>query len=338
VGDPPVVDTTPDAPEQARVRVLHELDLLDQPRTPELEALARLTAYICGTPTAVVNLIDVDRQWQAAAFGVEPGEVTREDSMCAQVFRSGSVTYTADASRDPLFSGNPFVTGRIANVRLYASAPLVVSDQPMGTLCAFAEDSHELTGEQLARLEDLALAAARFLELRRVTAQLARTATRDELTGLYSRAVLHEALERALARRARSLTEPGLIYLDLDGFKPVNDVHGHGAGDLVLREVARRLEGAVRATDVVIRLGGDEFVVLVEEPPSLEAAETSVARVARRIREVVAEPIRLDDGTLVTVTTSVGCAIARDQESVADLLHRADRAMYADKGASAAGR
>jgi diguanylate cyclase (GGDEF)-like protein len=338
VGETRGVDTTPEAPERARVRVLHELDLLDQPRTPELEALARLTAYICGTPTAVVNLIDVDRQWQAAAFGVEPGEVSREDSMCARTFRSASVTYTADASREPLFAGNPFVTGQIANVRLYASAPLVVGDEPMGTLCAFAEESHELTGEQLARLEDLALAAGRFLELRRMTTQLARTAIRDELTGLYSRTVLHEALERALARRARSLTEPGVIYLDLDGFKPVNDVHGHGAGDLVLREVARRLESAVRATDIVIRLGGDEFVVVVEEPPSLEAATTSVERVAARIREAVARPIRLADGTHVTVTTSVGCAIAHDQESVADLLHRADQAMYAHKAGSVAGR
>jgi diguanylate cyclase (GGDEF)-like protein len=315
--------------------VLADLDIIDRPRTAEFEALARLAAFVCGTPTAAVNLIDRDRQWQAAAYGVAPGQVAREDSMCSHSIRSAGVTYVPDASVHELFRTNPFVTGVVGQVRLYAAAPLVVAEQPVGTLCAFAEEPRQLSEEQLGRLQDLAFAAGQFLELRRTAGVLARTALRDDLTGLHSRVVFREALERAFARRDRALTEPGLVFVDLNAFKPVNDTYGHAAGDTVLREVARRLEDVVRATDLAIRLGGDEFVVLLEEVPYVEDAATSVARIAERIAEAVARPITLAGGQTVCVSASVGWAVALDGESPDAMVARADAAMYAEKvGAS----
>jgi len=170
------------------------------------------------------------------------------------------------------------------------------------------------------------------MELRRTATGLAQVAVRDHLTGLHNRTLLRDALDRAFARWERSLTEPGLIYVDLDAFKPVNDTHGHAAGDQVLRDLAQRLQQCVRATDVVMRLGGDEFVVLVEEVPDLDNAESAVEQIATRIRESVTAPFVLPGGEVLSLTASVGWALADATTDTPDLLlERADAAMYAEK-------
>jgi diguanylate cyclase (GGDEF)-like protein len=319
------------ADDEARVAVLHDLGVLDGPRDPELDALTRIASYICGTPTAVLNLVDRDRQWQAAAYGAEPGEVTRDQSMCGYSVLSHDVTYTPDASLDRVFRDNPHVTGELADIRLYVAAPLIARSQVVGTLCAFAPEPAELTRVQIERLRDLADTASRLLQLRRTAGELADAATRDPLTGLPNRALFEEALLRAFARRDRALTWPGVDFLDLDGFKPVTDPHGHAAGDVVLREVAARLLGCVRATDLVARLGGDEFVVLVEEPPG-ESAMRDLGQVADRVRDAVAGTVTLPDGGTVELGASVGfAASAGADEPPEALVERADAAMYDDK-------
>ncbi len=99
--------------EARRLATLHGLGVLDQPQDAELDGLTRLASYICGTPTAVLNLIDSDRQWQASAYGAERGEVTRDESMCGYSILSRDVTYTPDASLDAVFAENPHVTGEL---------------------------------------------------------------------------------------------------------------------------------------------------------------------------------------------------------------------------------
>src|SRR6476469_6969020 len=86
--------------EEERVAALRAFGVLDQPRQADLDAAARLAAYVCGTPTAVINLIDTDRQWQAGAHGVEPGEVSRGDSMCQHTVLGTEVVYTPDARHE----------------------------------------------------------------------------------------------------------------------------------------------------------------------------------------------------------------------------------------------
>ncbi|NUS52405.1 MAG: GAF domain-containing protein, partial [Nocardioidaceae bacterium] len=177
--------------DHARVAALHELGILDRPHDAELAGLTRLASYVCGTPAAVLNLVDEERQVQVAAHGFAPVETSRDEAMCGYSILSREVTYTPDASRDAVFADNPFVTGELADVRLYASAPVVVDDEHVvGTICAFASEPAQLEPEQLERLRDLADAAARILELRRSTERLALAATRDPLTGLPNRAHL----------------------------------------------------------------------------------------------------------------------------------------------------
>ena len=318
--------------ESSRLAALHRLGLLDQPQDDELDALTRLASYICGTPTAVLNLIDADRQWQASAYGDEPGEVRRDDSMCGYSILSRDITYTPDASLDRVFAENPHVTGELGSIRLYVAAPLVVgANHVVGTLCAFAPTPSELTRVQIERLRDLADATVRILELRHAAGELARAATRDALTGLPNRSLLTESMARAFARRDRSITEPGLLFVDLDGFKAVNDELGHAAGDIVLKIVTERLLDCVRASDLVARLGGDEFVVLVETSPEEDEAG-GLELLAERIRVALSGSHTLPGGRTVRLGASVGVAVPDgDDDTPEALLARADAAMYLDK-------
>jgi len=180
------------ADEAARLAALQAYGVLDQPRQAAdhlLDAAARLAAYVCGTPTAVVNLIAGERQWQAAAYGTEPGEVAREDAMCSHVVATGELVHVADAREDTRFAGGPHVTGALASVRLYASAPLLTPDgHAIGTVCAYDEQPGRLTAQQLDLLRDVAGQVMGLFEMRRLAAALGRIAGRDPLTGVADRA------------------------------------------------------------------------------------------------------------------------------------------------------
>ena len=159
-----------------------------------------------------------------------------------------------------------------------------------------------------------------------VAAQLEEKAFHDELTGLPNRSLLLERLADALHRASRHDRMVGVLFLDLDRFKVVNDSLGHGVGDELLSETARRLEQTIRPDDTVARLGGDEFVVVIGN--MVRTTDALVA--AERVRSAVAQPITLGNESTV-VTTSVGIAIAFGDESPAELLQDADTAMYRAK-------
>jgi diguanylate cyclase (GGDEF)-like protein len=149
----------------------------------------------------------------------------------------------------------------------------------------------------------------------------------DALTGLPNRLKLNEALELALARHAATGFRFALLFLDLDGFKKVNDSLGHDAGDELLVEVARRLRDSVRETDAVVRLGGDEFIVLLRDIDCNETAQ----RIAGEIIARIAEPVPLRTAT-VEVGTSIGISFCPEHgEEREPLLKAADEAMYVAK-------
>ncbi|MCI0344270.1 MAG: GGDEF domain-containing protein, partial [Chloroflexi bacterium] len=160
-------------------------------------------------------------------------------------------------------------------------------------------------------------------------AALRHQASHDPLTGLANRAVLTEALERALARATRAGSQVGLLFLDFDAFKEVNDALGHSAGDTVLVELASRIRRAVRADGVVARFGGDEFAVLIEDLDGVEQAEL----VAARIHAALARPIEVD-GEIRIVEASIGIALSSEATRDArELMAAADRTMYDAKAA-----
>ncbi len=172
----------------------------------------------------------------------------------------------------------------------------------------------------------LLLAARETRASHRANAKLEYLASHDQLTGLANRRSLHGALERAIQAGKKSGQRPGLFFMDLNGFKGVNDRFGHEAGDRLLLAVAESLKATTRASDVLARLGGDEFALLV---PHLASDEDS-DEIARRIRDAVAAAGAQAPGC--RVSASVGVAVFPDHaRTSAGLLSVADQRMYADK-------
>lgn len=152
-------------------------------------------------------------------------------------------------------------------------------------------------------------------------------AMHDALTGLANRRGLQERLARELARAVDAGTLLAVCFMDLDGFKHINDTQGHDAGDEVLRIIARRLQSQARAGDCVARLGGDEFVMMLTDLRSPPDAQQIMARCLASVTQTV----HLDSGETAEVSASIGVALSLSGESVQQLLQRADEAMYEAK-------
>jgi diguanylate cyclase (GGDEF)-like protein/PAS domain S-box-containing protein len=162
---------------------------------------------------------------------------------------------------------------------------------------------------------------------KQVEDELAHQAFHDSLTGLANRALFADRAEQALRRSARTADDPAVLYLDVDGFKKINDSLGHLVGDAVLNEIAARLAGSVRDGDTVGRLGGDEFAILIEGGGTTDAIAIATAE---RVQEALRDPVEAG-GHRVRLSASVGICVADGQTSVTDLLRNADLAMYRAK-------
>lgn len=165
--------------------------------------------------------------------------------------------------------------------------------------------------------------------LKRSETQAKHLALRDPLTGLANRRLLDVQLDNAVAVARRNRQSMALCYIDLDGFKSINDLHGHDAGDIVLNLTAQRLLDTVRGSDTVARLGGDEFAVVLTPVTSVAEAQAVMHRCLERIRE----SMLLDSSAHVHVDASMGVVMGDGSSQPPDLLRAADEAMYAAKRA-----
>ena len=211
-----------------------------------------------------------------------------------------------------------------------AVIPLIAHGRSIGLVELTSERPTRLDADRLRVARSMAHMAAMLLENARLVDQLRQQALHDSLTGLPNRALFRDRLARALQRRARVPdTRCGVLFLDLDDFKDVNDGLGHAVGDALLRVVAERLRSTLRGADTAARLGGDEFAVLMDDAASVD----EVMAVADRIVAAIAIPASMG-GHEVNVRASVGVAVSPEGgESVDDLLTNADAAMYVAKAA-----
>lgn len=168
-------------------------------------------------------------------------------------------------------------------------------------------------------------------ERKQVEAIREHEATHDPLTGLLNRRGMFDLLSQAIARVKRTRTSLALLFIDLDGFKQINDRYGHDAGDAVLREVAARLQASIRQTDTAVRLGGDEFTVILE---NIKHGIPDANMLAQKILETLQHPIQLDSVT-ATISASIGISMHHpdDERSADQLVNAADSAMYTAKHA-----
>jgi diguanylate cyclase (GGDEF)-like protein len=187
------------------------------------------------------------------------------------------------------------------------------------------------------RLTEALRAQATFLSeqvvlLAHAVAQAHRFATRDDLTGLPNRRLLMDRCNQAVALAARQHRQVALLFLDLDGFKRINDALGHAAGDGILQQVAARLVACIRTSDTACRYGGDEFVILL---PEYEGQQSALAAIDK-IRAHLALPFDCD-GAAISVTASIGMAVyPADGHEYGALIRASDRAMYRNKARAVA--
>lgn len=180
---------------------------------------------------------------------------------------------------------------------------------------------------RIAVARDISEQKAHEEERQMLVDKLELQALMDPLTELPNRALFYDRVTFAKARATREQTSFGLLYLDLDKFKQINDARGHATGDQVLVAAAQRLAGALRASDTVARLGGDEFAVVVESVTGMD----DIRCVAEKIRTAMLPPLSLNGGD-IPVTTSIGMAAWPTHGDTTDeLLHAADQAMYRAK-------
>jgi len=208
-------------------------------------------------------------------------------------------------------------------------APEASDDPNTYRLIACSPDNQTPAVGQIDRLSRANELAGVVLLRARADALLEHSATHDRLTQLPNREGFYRQASEAM--QSSSSETAALMFIDLDGFKKVNDAHGHAAGDKVLQAVAHRLVSVTRSIDLVGRLGGDEFVILVGAGKGRPADQSRVRVIAARALQELRRAIDIGDGT-VSIAASIGAAIASMPAELDDLLASADAAMYEAKG------
>lgn len=243
-------------------------------------------------------------------FGYEPGELLGVDTSCMYPSEKAYLDFGLEAY-PVLSAGEHFRKQTNMRKKNGDAIWLDISGVRLS----------EETGESLWLLQDIS-------EMKQYQAQVEHIAFHDALTGLPNRLLLSDHLRLSMALNDRMGTLTALCYMDLNGFKPINDQFGHEAGDEVLKEIGGRLRSAIRANDTPARLGGDEFALLLTNLAQNDEAELVIRRVLLSIKQ----PIRLKGGQIVSVSSSVGVAFyPTDATQPAALFAKADQAMYKNK-------
>jgi len=323
----------------------HTLEELTRPLLEMLEA-------VTGCESTYLTSIDwpgglqhvrVARNSQRDALEIPEGlSVPWADTLCKRALEDGR-PYTSNVAE----CWGDSAAARELGIRTYMSTPVRAEDGHVhGTLCAAsaaerpmsAQSQHVL--ELFSRLINQHLERERLVaQLQAVNAQLAASSRTDHLTGLPNRRLLIEELEGLIARSARTETSVLVAFIDLDGFKTINDTHGHQSGDAFLRAMAERLSRALRAGDMLARLGGDEFVVIGPGPALADDASAVVAALRERLGECTVGDFDLGAQRIAYAGASVGAVAVDPRHCSADrALQQADAAMYERKRARAARR
>lgn len=245
------------------------------------------------------------------------------DKVTAQVITSGSaILVTPETIESFTRQSDTVFTKSACN---WLGVPLKSAEGITGALVVYSYSDEEGYGDQDRELlEFVSDQVAAAVELRKAFTRLEYMAQYDQLTGLPNRALFLDRLKTSLSKARRNRSHLGVLYLDLDEFKQVNDTFGHSMGDKVLREVAKRLLSCVRESDTVARLGGDEFVVLLNDIQ--HPGDTDL--IVEKIHLSLETPYRLE-GLTFRMSSSIGAAVYPENgKDVESLIHFADKAMY----------
>ena len=308
--------------------------LLEVSPEPDFDRLTRLASTIFGLPVSVVRLADGDGTVVKSCHGLDPDGLLWP--VLDRAAKDHRTVVVADAQADRRFADLPCVTGD-PRIRFFAAAPLIGPDGScFGSLDVMDRDPNRRFGEtECSILEGLAQTAAdlhdaRAQQIRLLdrTREIAHLANQDPLTELGNRRHLDRVLGQAI-KAIRPSEQIVVYYVDLDGFKKVNDTLGHASGDLLLREVTKRLRGQMGAGDTIARIGGDEFAIMQRG----DQAAAQAPAFANGIIGSVARPYGLY-GQSVRIGTSIGASVGRHPVPTPEqMLKEADQALYRAKAA-----
>jgi diguanylate cyclase (GGDEF)-like protein len=248
------------------------------------------------------------------------------EGLAGEVLQSGRARWASELAPDDRLP-SVLQPGSVG-LRSAVAFPVLVARDVVAVLEFFAVEPAEPDAGLVALLDSIGTQLGRVVERKRAQEALSHQALHDPLTRLPNRTLFSDRLDQAVARLDRHPSKLAVLFLDLDGFKVVNDGLGHEAGDHVLAAVAQRLERILRPSDTLARFGGDEFTLLCEE---LETEQEAID-IAERVAEVLREPITLVGAGELVVTASIGISIGEQPGIHAeDLLRDADLAMYRAK-------
>ena len=305
------------AGEEQRLAALRSMKLLDTPPDPHIDALLRIAQRLFGVGSALVSLIDTDRQWFKARIGTTSLEGPRNISFCGHTILSEDILYVQDALVDERFVDNPAVTGH-PHIRFYAGCPLrFVDGSKIGTLCIIDVKPRHFDYKDIQALKDLATTAEREL----TAVQLA---TQDDLTNTYNRRGFVLLASHILNICVRQAIPASLAFLDLDNFKQINDKYGHAEGDKVLTSFADQIKKVCREADLFARLGGDEFAILF-----VNIRKVAADNIFSRFRRIL-EHYNQESGKEYDISFSYGVVDFEPDkhESIESLLDDGDAQMY----------
>jgi diguanylate cyclase (GGDEF)-like protein len=295
-----------------------------------MSLVAQRAMEISRSAGSVVEVVDGDEMVYRAVAGTAVPflgvRLDRATSLSGLSVARNAVLYAEDTEVDERVDREAC---RRVGSRSMIVVPLVHQGGAAGVLKVYspiprAFDNRDI--RVLTLMSDL-IAAAMFHAATYGADELFRQATTDSLTGLANRAMFMDRLRSGIAASVRETRTLGVLIIDMDGLKPINDVHGHRAGDAAIREVAARLARTARGTDTVARIGGDEFALVL---PGIQDRATA-RRLVERIIASVNEPFEFE-GRALRLGASIGLAICPDDGNRADtLLELADQAMYSTK-------
>lgn len=256
--------------EKTRLETLQLLNILDTQSEERFDRLTRIAKRTFNVPIAVVSLVDENRQWFKSCIGLPVKETPRDISFCGHAILGHDVFIVTDTLLDERFADNPIVTGE-PNIRFYAGCPLTAPNGcKLGTLCIIDQKPRHFDNEDIQILRDLAVSVEQELSALQM-------ATMDELTNITNRRGFLMLAEQSISFAKRHEIPVTLIFLDLDQFKVINDIHGHAEGDKALITFAEVMKNSCRDSDVFARIGGDEFVVLLSNT-DIKSAEEFISR------------------------------------------------------------
>jgi len=246
------------ANEEKRLASLHDSGLLDTGTNERFDRLTRLAKRLFNVPVALVTLVGENTLHFKSSDGLAHQNLPRSLSFCGHTILSAEPLIINDSAEDARFADNPLVTGE-SSLRFYAGYPLHLPDGAIvGSFCLIDNNPRGFTPAELEILKDFALIVENEFAVM-------SAATTDELTGLFNRRAFDNLAKFAISSARRRAEPLALAWLDLDGFKGINDNWGHSEGDDALRAMAEVMRANFREADLLVRYGGDEFAVLFSD-------------------------------------------------------------------------